>query len=146
MIPPSTSNFQDYVIDVTILIQDMIDDPSHSFGFGIRQKIEYPYRRMIFASRDNSNVAIHPKLIISYTELVDIETTNPNSLNVSVYSNPAYGDVVYLSRNINYKIYNIFGQIVSEAKNYDKINTSGFNRGIYIVVSDEGQKQKLIIN
>ncbi|MCK4679133.1 MAG: CotH kinase family protein [Bacteroidales bacterium] len=63
-----------------------------------------------------------------------------------LYPNPANAEVVYVSSNINYKVYNIFGRIVGEAKNYDKINISGYNKGIYIVVSDEGRKQKLIIN
>lgn len=63
-----------------------------------------------------------------------------------LYPNPATGDVVNLSRNINYKVYNIYGQIVGERNNSNQINVSIYNKGIYIVVSDGGAKQKLIIN
>jgi len=142
MIPPSTSNFQDYVIDVTTLIQDMIDDPSHSFGFGIRQRIEYPYRRMVFASRDNSNTTIHPKLIISYTELVDIVTTNPNSLNVSVYPNPAnsWVNIEFESKaneKFTMKLFDVRGQLIETTENITtgetKIDTKSLPGGVYFI-------------
>lgn len=64
----------------------------------------------------------------------------------TLYPNPSNGGVVYLSRKLDYTIYNILGQIVGEAKNYDKINTAKYNKGIYIVVSAEGARQKLIVN
>ncbi len=64
----------------------------------------------------------------------------------TLYPNPTNGNTVYLSNNISYKVYNIYGQIVAQENNYDFINTSTYTKGIYIVVSDKGIKQKLIIN
>ena len=63
-----------------------------------------------------------------------------------MFPNPANGNVVNLSKTFNYKVYNIYGQIISESINSNQINISGYNKGIYIVVSDEGAKQKLIVN
>jgi len=63
-----------------------------------------------------------------------------------LYPNPTTGDIVNLSNYINYKVYNIYGQIVGEDYNSNQINVSIYNKGIYIVVSDKGAKQKLIIN
>lgn len=64
----------------------------------------------------------------------------------SIYPNPASGSYVNLSKKLNYKVYNTIGQLVGQAKNYDKINITNYNKGIYVVVSDEGSRQKLIVN
>ncbi len=64
----------------------------------------------------------------------------------NIFPNPSTGGIVYLTKLINYKVYNMYGQLVGEAKNYDKINTSNYTKGIYIIVSDKGYKQKLIVN
>ncbi len=65
----SSSPSQDYTdIDVTLLVKDMLDDPENSYGFMIRIKIEEYYRMMAFASSDNEDSSIHPKLVITYIE------------------------------------------------------------------------------
>jgi len=63
-----------------------------------------------------------------------------------VYPNPASGRVVYLSSAINYRVYDIYGNLVDQGNNYDKINIGHYNKGFYIIVSDKGYKQKLIVN
>ena len=79
-------------------------------------------------------------------------SNSPDAINETIedlftlYPNPSHGEFVYLSRELNYKVYNILGQIVGEAKNYDKINIANYNKGIYIVVSDLGHREKLIVN
>ena len=78
-------------------------------------------------------------------QTTDINEQNEIS-NLLLFPNPANGSVVSLSSNINYKVYNIYGQIIGEGNNSNQINISGYNKGIYIVVSDEGAKQKLIVN
>ena len=65
-IPQSTASNQDYIIDVTNLIQDMNNDTLNSFGFLIKLINENYYRRMIFASKDNPNREKHPKLQVTY--------------------------------------------------------------------------------
>jgi len=66
-LPESTSPDEDYLdIDVTALVQDMIDNPSSGFGFMIRHQTEIPYRRLIFASSDNSNPNLYPKIKVIY--------------------------------------------------------------------------------
>jgi Secretion system C-terminal sorting domain len=88
MMPQSTSNFQDYSIEVTKLVQDMINDTSNSFGFRINLQDEIPYRRLVFASQDNGDTAIHPKLVITYDVSSGLEESNFTSLNFSLYPNP----------------------------------------------------------
>ncbi len=65
--PPSTSAHQNYEIDVTTLVQDMIDNPASSYGFGMKLVTESVYRSLIFASSDNTNPALHPKIEITYS-------------------------------------------------------------------------------
>ncbi|GEO07384.1 hypothetical protein AAE02nite_50480 [Adhaeribacter aerolatus] len=63
----STSNVQNYInVDVTRLIQDMINQPQNNFGFMLRLETEELYRCLLFASSDNMNSALHPKLEIVY--------------------------------------------------------------------------------
>jgi len=78
------------------------------------------------------------------TPNVVYEITDGDSFRV--FPVPANGNVVYLSSPISYKVYNVFGQFIDEANNYDKINIEGYNKGFYIVVSSRGYKQKLIVN
>ncbi len=61
----STQNYPD--INVTALVQDMIDNPATSFGFMFRLKTEKPYRKLVFASSDYANASKRPKLVITYT-------------------------------------------------------------------------------
>lgn len=65
MIPQKDSINQDYQIDVTPLVQDMISSPEESFGFLIRNQDERDYYRgSLFASGYHANEALHPQLTI----------------------------------------------------------------------------------
>lgn len=55
-------------IDVTDIVQDMVDDPANSYGFFFRLSTEQEFRKMIFASSDNPDAGLHPKLEIEYQE------------------------------------------------------------------------------
>lgn len=65
-IPQSTGPTQDFVIDVTTLVQDMLNDPAHSYGFMLRLQTEEYYRRLNFCSSDVADPSKHPKLVITY--------------------------------------------------------------------------------
>lgn len=62
------TNTQNYSLNVTALVQDMMNDPANSFGFMLRQQNESYYRSLLFASSDMSNPALHPKLTVVYSE------------------------------------------------------------------------------
>lgn len=64
----SESATEDYAIDVKNLVEDMVANPSESFGFLYALANEDYYRAMIFASSDNANNELHPKLVVEYTE------------------------------------------------------------------------------
>jgi hypothetical protein len=72
LLPASISSNQDYTnIDVTALVQDMVNDPANSFGFMLQLQNEQYYRSLVFASSDHLNNALHPILQVSY-----IDSTN----------------------------------------------------------------------
>lgn len=72
-IPESISATQDYTLNVTALVQDMVSYPSSSFGFQIRLLSEQYYRSLIFSSSDNADASNHPKLVVNYTDVSGIQ-------------------------------------------------------------------------
>jgi len=68
-IPMSTSDNQNYSLDITQLALYMMNNPTNNFGFKIQLVTEANYRQLIFASSDNSNSALHPKVKVFYSPL-----------------------------------------------------------------------------
>jgi hypothetical protein len=62
----STSNFQNYSIDMTSAISDMVKNPSSNYGFLFRLKMESPIRVLGFSS-GNANRNISPVLQVKYS-------------------------------------------------------------------------------
>lgn len=72
---------------------------------------------------------------------VDENTANKMTL----YPNPSTGGKVSFSEPTNYKIYNTMGILVDRYEKSQFFNTTHYNKGLYIVVIDSGQKLKLIV-
>ena len=53
-------------IDVTTMVQDMINNPSSNFGFMLQLNNEFPYSLVILASSNDPDQSKHPKLIVSF--------------------------------------------------------------------------------
>jgi hypothetical protein len=60
----SCNTIENYVIDVTEHVRDMVQNPSANYGWILKQQNEAFYRKMIFASSDHENEALRPKLVI----------------------------------------------------------------------------------
>ncbi|RYU94059.1 DNRLRE domain-containing protein [Emticicia agri] len=60
----STEDYANYIVDITSLVQNYLNDKSNSFGFILKLVDETPYRRLIFASSKSNNPSMYPKLII----------------------------------------------------------------------------------
>lgn len=74
-LPASSSPTEDYLkIDVLSLVQDMVDDPSTSFGFMMSLQDETVFRLLNFASSNHADSSLHPKLVIVYEEQVFADT------------------------------------------------------------------------
>lgn len=68
-IPNSSTTDQDYAVDVTSLIRDMITYPGNSHGLMMQLVTESHYTEMQFASSDyTTDTTMRPKLVIEYKE------------------------------------------------------------------------------
>lgn len=65
MVEASTSNFQNYSIDVTAAVNDMVKNPNSNFGFLFRLQAESPVRVLGFSS-GNTDSTLRPVLEITY--------------------------------------------------------------------------------
>lgn len=66
VIVPALEDTASVDIDVTALVQDMVNNPENSNGFMLKLLNEQPYRVALFASSDHSDVTKHPKLTIEF--------------------------------------------------------------------------------
>lgn len=66
-IVPFTDYRQDYPkMNVKNLVADMVVNPTNSFGFMLRHQVEAIYKITIFATSDDPNPAVRPKLQVYY--------------------------------------------------------------------------------
>ena len=80
ILPQSVNALQDYLnIDVTNMVQDIINNPSTGHGFLFKLTNEQYYRRMLFASSDNPDPNLYPKLEVIYSST---GTVTQNTLNL----------------------------------------------------------------
>lgn len=87
-VPPTTAPFQNAVIDVTDLVQDMVDDPLNSYGFMMRFADEIPYKVCLFASSDHVDISLHPELIVTYLHTTSVKETGLER-HIHIYPNPS---------------------------------------------------------
>lgn len=68
ILPASSSEYQNYTnINVTKMVNDMVNDPANSFGFMLSLQDETPFNRLSFVSSNHAEGARHPKLVVYYT-------------------------------------------------------------------------------
>ncbi|MEJ2596307.1 MAG: T9SS type A sorting domain-containing protein, partial [bacterium] len=63
---------------------------------------------------------------------------------ILIYPNPSYGGRVSLSKPADFEIFNSMGIRVGKYHHSQFFNTRGYNKGMYIVVMDNGQRIKWI--
>ncbi|HEX3006962.1 MAG TPA: DNRLRE domain-containing protein [Bacteroidales bacterium] len=67
MVPKSTGETQSYVdVDVTPMVQEMINHPAENFGFMLKLEDEFPYKLVVLASSDYPESKKRPKLIVYF--------------------------------------------------------------------------------
>jgi len=142
----STSIYEDFPsIDVTKLVQDIVDTASKQFGFLWKLNTELIYRSMVFCSDYYPNHARRPALSVCYSIPNGIGEVS-NSPKVSIYPNPVndYINVHYSGTNsgtIYYNLYDITGRQIGDANSVlgrgnsitTTINTSNLSDGMYLL-------------
>ena len=150
-LPGSTSGTQNYAnINVKMLVQDMVNDPAHSFGFMLKLQNETVYKKLVFASSDHHNAAIRPKLLVLYApaadEAADGKQETPSTQILHVFPNPAK-ESVNITINSGgedqafISIYDLRGREMTdqvyqlrEGKNHFTFETAPWPKGIYMVI------------
>jgi hypothetical protein len=172
LLAATTSAHQNFLnINVTALVQDMIIHPATSFGFRLKLTTEDEPRKLIFASSDNTNAAIRPKLVVTYT-VSSPRIKNPDASNLKIEQplhsivsleispNPAK-DFLNISINSNgnnsasLKICNVIGKEIysntlqlADGANPITLQTETWAKGIYFITvttSKETITKKLIV-
>jgi len=136
-IPQSTSADQDYVINVTPLVQDIFENPDNSFGFTMKIQVQQHYRAFLFASSDHPNLDLRPKLIVTYVDV----TASPDHIakgRLSLYPNPVSGGILQFSESVESSQYSILNAQGSVIKTGDiegnQLNIEELQAGIYHLV------------
>lgn len=154
LLPSTTNALEDYVnINVTSLVQDMVNDPLNSHGFMLRLETEDYYRSMNFCSSDHSLPLKRPSLSVvcdcSFTPVMCNDTLGtpvpvppdpyiplPAADNVFSPNGDGVNDVFSFSSaehsEIDIVIYNRWGEAVfeqtGESVSWDGSNA---NEGVY---------------
>lgn len=168
----STSSTQNYTnINVTVLVQDMVNNPSQSFGFLLRLQSETTFKKLIFASSDAYDASLHPKLVVTYTTpaaKIVLPVVNEQAelkINAPLISEIKITPLYYNGKvelAVNFKqaasaqlsVFDLSGKIIlnrtvqlNEGINQIGCETSGWRKGIYLVVvkTQEGVVSKKIL-
>lgn len=117
-LPMSTNTIQNYLdIDVKNIVEDIIADPNNSYGLMLKLENEQYYRSMLFASSDNTDPNLHPKLEVCYVEQNASIVLEEKDVSVKLYPNP-FEDYVNVeltninSKNLSFNVYDGMGNIV----------------------------------
>lgn len=136
VLPMSTSDTQDYTdIDVTDLVVGMIQYGNH--GFLLRMENESYYRRVVFASSDHPDPALHPKLVITHQSGVGIPMLENNVLRI--HPNPTNGRVHIEGpkAGAQLELFNLLGdRVTTESyRSVDRctLDISGSSPGVYLL-------------
>jgi PKD repeat protein len=87
VVPPSTSPKQDFKVDITPLIEEMIKGVNN--GLYMRIKTEETYRSIVCASGNHSDSNLRPMLVVYYTSC-DLPLSNFNVISNSLGNSFAF--------------------------------------------------------
>jgi len=119
----SNSTTENYHVDVTQLVADMVADPDNSFGFEIVLNTERPVRALVFWSTNGPHPNLWPHLTITYMPAT-LKSTVFNALNNNqnissgIYPNPVVSNATILIKqsnqqgNLKVNIVDLSGKII----------------------------------
>lgn len=139
LVPPNTSPHQDYSIDVTPLIRDIVKYPESSFGFRLKLLTEEVYRSVIFASSNHIDTSLHPEIKVCWS----IDSTNSidpeqSQLSFEVYPNPNQGvfNLMLPDNNLaayQISVFNSLGQRITNY-HYGMGQVQLYGKGIFVLL------------
>lgn len=150
IVPTSDFGFQNYVVNITDLVQDMRNDSINgNQGFMVQLLDEEPYSLSIFASKESADVSRHIQLWVTYKDDQATGTHDAYQVSQSTYStspNPASNQVTILANDYDNStthtvvIYNNSGAVVLSQNltgSLTFLNTSRLPAGMYALSINE---------
>ncbi|HTA27717.1 MAG TPA: DNRLRE domain-containing protein [Bacteroidia bacterium] len=136
-------------IDVTKLVQDIVNNSPNQFGILWRLATEVKYRSVVFSSNYYPNPARRPTLSVCYTSKTGVQQISDKPV-ISVYPNPTKDNVTITystknGENVYYTVYDLTGKqlitntLLGKGTNIlGTINTAGLSSGMYLIKLTDG--------
>ncbi|MEP6737682.1 MAG: DNRLRE domain-containing protein, partial [Chryseolinea sp.] len=157
----ATGNIQ---VDITALIQDMVNNPSANFGLQMALENEVNFASRNYASSDHPNTAIRPKLVITYAGVSDpikermdyiFGGLNQSDINTGILADygmdladhTLYNGVVSNANEVNFTTWtalyaSLLSSVINPSSNMKHINTISQQLDSYI----QGYKNNPIVD
>lgn len=141
--PDPSQDFLD--INVSELVQDMVDHPDESHGFILMIQNEQFYRMINFCSSDHPDSERRPSLIVEHSNM-PLNTTESMEEDFTFFPNPAedYLTISFPNRlSPGMDIIDCTGKLVLTFKNLNsgsRVNISSLPAGIYLLRLVDGNK------
>jgi len=108
LLPISSTADQDYVADMTDIIQYQVDNPEEAYGVMLRLQNEVKWTKMAFGSSDNADESLQPRLNLNYHLNLHTLAIEPDKdALLRTCANPIYADM----ENTNYGSSTLFGAL-----------------------------------
>ncbi len=158
-IPPASFDQQNYVVNVTDLVKDMLNEGNNGFMFHL--DYEFPYSVVRLAGADHADVSLHPQLWLTLDD--DFVGTDDDHLkseagHFTVGPNPASGELVVSSKTVpkgvnTAEIYDAQGKLVLSQTltgSYSYLYLNQFPNGMYVLkifndTSGYIQEEKIVL-
>ena len=156
ILPPSSNNQQDYTINITALVQEMISNPSTNFGMLLKLTNENYFRSLVLCSSDHVDPAKRPRIEVCFTIPTSIQE-NENTNNFSVSQNYEAG-LINIHRQTDFDkgtelfLYDVNGKEIRRFNDLKgrtfSFNSTNIEAGVYIISLKYNSKsctEKLIL-
>ncbi len=138
---PFVSNTQNYSINVSNLLKDMLVNGNYGFMVKMIDEVNF-YKASIFASSDHPDSTLHPELIVNYHITTSIESSRSNlSKDLVAFPNPTTGvlNLNFLNHqplaSLQIELSNILGEVqqITPPTADSQIDLSHLAKGIYFL-------------
>jgi hypothetical protein len=134
----SKGAIQDYDVDVTGMIADMLSHPEKNHGFLLRTQSETPYNALSFASGDHADSALRPELELRFGKAT-VRVGREGFRRVAQAGAPSVrmvGNELLLDRDATGLVADVRGNIVARFGNTGKVSVRGFAPGAYLLKAE----------
>lgn len=137
LLPATVSGSQDFPnIDVTAMVNDMVNTPNSSYGFMIRLQFEVQYADLLIAPSNHADSSVHPKLVINYLA-TGVEEANISVKRLNINPNPFSDKITITTKTteqLEASLYDVTSRRILNQTftNSTSINTEQLAKGIYI--------------